>query len=393
MNTRLCITVVALAFVLVGGDRLRPAWAADPLELYAIVPQTGPVAFYGQTIEASIRAQAQAINAAGGVDGRPVHFTVLDSQASPQTAVQLATSLLSRAVPVIVDAGPAATGNATTALAKQSALVFCLSTAYTPQPGTYSFSTPFSLEDAPAAQVRFFRSRRLKRLAFLTTTDSTGQAAEAAISRILAYPENRDVVAVGRERFGTVDIGVSAQLAKLRAGDPQAAFVLASGTPLGVALRDMRDAGMVMPTATLASNNSAQQILSYGASVPPDLEIVTPRFGAYDAMLGGPVKERISSFRAAMRKNGVGLDGPSALSWDPIELIVGAYRKNGAKATPATLYASIAALRGVPGINGFYDFVTTPGRGLTVKDAVVLQWSGTRTAFVPISTAGGAAKL
>jgi hypothetical protein len=110
-------------------------------------------------------------------------------------------------------------------------------------------------------------------------------------------------------------------------------------------------------------------------------------------MGAGPVKTDTTAFREAMKKNGIGLDGPSSLSWDPINLIVEAYKKVGIAASPAKLYATIAGVRSVAGINGFYDFVTTPGRGLTSKDTVVLQWSAVRKDFIPISTAGGSAKL
>jgi branched-chain amino acid transport system substrate-binding protein len=393
MTIKLQAIIVAAAVLAFGNITGQPARAVDPLELYALLPLTGPLAFYGQSILAAMSAQEQSINATGGVDGRQVHFTILDDQASPQIAVQLMSPLLAKGVPVIVDGGPAATCRATTALAKTDALVFCLSTAYTPASGTYSFSTPFSLEDSIAAQIRFFRVRGLKRMGFVSLTDATGQASEEALTHILAYPENKDVVAVGRERFAGSDISVSAQLARLRSGGPQAIMVNASGAPLGIVLRDLRDAGLTMPIATLASNYSIKQMQSYGASVPAELELVSSRAAAYSVMHGGPVKDAITVYRAAMKRRNVGLDGPASLAWDPIELIRGAYRKAGTAASPQKLYVNIAGARNIAGISGYYDFVTTPGRGLTSKDSVVIRWDPKLADFVPVSTAGGAAPL
>src|SRR5277367_1673276 len=83
----------------------RGAGAADPLELYVLIPTTGPLAFYGQGVAGSLAAEEATINAAGGVRGRNVHFTMLDDQANPQTAVQLLTPLLAKGVPVVIDAG------------------------------------------------------------------------------------------------------------------------------------------------------------------------------------------------------------------------------------------------------------------------------------------------
>ena len=94
-------------------------------------------------------------------------------------------------------------------------------------------------------------------------TDATGQAADAATTNILGLPENRDVVAVARERFAPSDIGVTAQIARIRSANPQAIFALGSGSALALILREMRDAGLALPTtATLAVNQNAKQLVS-----------------------------------------------------------------------------------------------------------------------------------
>ena len=367
--------------------------AADPLELYALLPTTGPLAFYGQGIAQSLVAQEAAINAAGGVRGRNVHFNVLDDQANPQIAVQLATPLQAKGVPIIIDAGPAATCRATTAALKNSTVVFCLSTAYEPAADSYSFTTPFSLQAGMEAQVRFFRKRGLKRIAFITATDATGQAADVATTNLLALPENKDVVAVDRERFGSTDIALTAQIARIRAANPQAVYALGSGAALALILREMRDAGLAIPTGTLAVNQNAKQLESYGAIVPADLEMVSSRWAAYSIMGAGPVKDKVTAYRKTLTKAGVPLDGPASLGWDPVQLIVDAYRKAGDTATSTQLRDYIASLKNVAGINGFYDFPTTPGRGLTSKDSVVLRWNVKDKTFDPISTPGGEAPL
>jgi branched-chain amino acid transport system substrate-binding protein len=386
--------IALLLIVLVlGAVPATAAGTASPLELYALVPITGPLAFYGQGVQQSLAAEAAVISAAGGVRGRDVHITVLDDQANPQTAVQLISPLLAKNVPVIIDAGPAATCRATAALAKSAAVIFCLSTAFRPEVDSYSFTTPFSLEAGIAVQVRYFRNIGLKRLGFVIATDATGQEVDNVLSTVLAYPENKDVIAVARERFSPADISVSAQIARIGNAKPQAVFAFGSGTPLGLIFNAMRDAGMALPTATLAVNQSVKQLVSYGAIVPADLEMVTPRWAAYDVMGAGPVKTKVGAFRAAMERAGLGTDGPDSLAWDPLMLILDGYRKLGDAPSTSGLRDYIAGLRNIAGICGFYDFPTTPGRGLTSKDTVVLRWNAAKKTFDPISTAGGAARL
>ncbi len=241
---RAVFCIVALAF---GIAPTTVIGASAPLEFYALAPITGPLAFYGQGVQQSLAAQAMAINAAGGIRGRDVHFNVLDDQASAQIAVQLLSPLLAKNVPVIIDAGPAATCRATSSVAKGSAVVFCLSTAYRPEVDSYSFTTPFSLEAGIAAQVRYFRNIGLKRLGFIVATDATGHEVDSVLNAILAYPENRGVTAVARERFSPSDISVTAQIARIHSADPQAVFAFGSGAPLGLIFSAMRDAGMALP--------------------------------------------------------------------------------------------------------------------------------------------------
>lgn len=385
--------VCAVLALLLAAAPFSGVRAADPLELYALLPLTGPLAFLGQGVAASMGAEEAAINARGGVKGRTIHFTMLDDQGNPQVAVQLMAPLLGKGVPAIIDSGPAATCRATTAAAKSAAVIYCLSNAYDPSGDSYSFATPMSLEDAIAAQIRYLRVRGLKRIGFIITTDATGQASDAAITNILAYPENRDVVAVARERFGMADISVTAQIARIHNAGAQAVYALASGAPFALVLREVRDAGMNVPVATLASNQSIKQLTSYGAIVPPDLEMVASRFAAYDVMGAGPVKDDVTVYRAALAKAGVGTDGPSSLPWDAVMLILGAYGKYDFAPTSTNVRDFIAGSRNVAGINGYYDFPSTPGRGLTSKDTVVLRWDAGRKDFDPISTAGGAAVL
>jgi len=391
MQLGLRTAAAAALALLLGSAPFTGARAAEPLEVNALLPTTGQTAFYGQAIAKSLAAEEASINAAGGINGRDIHFVVSDDQSNPQIAVQLMSGLLSRGVPAVIDGGPAATCNATATTAKGAAIVFCLSAAY--QPDLYSFTTPMSFQDGLAAQIRFFRVRGLKRIGFLVGTDATGQAADVAITKVLAYPENRDVTAVARERFGNADISVAAQVTNIRNAGAQAVFASASGTPLATILREMRDQAMKIPIATTASNQSVPQLVSYGNIVPADLEMVSARWAAYDALDNGPVKDKVRVWRSAMARAGLDPDGPASIAWDFGQFIADAYRKFGPSMTPLNVRNFVAQMHNAPGICGSYNYVATPGRGLTTKDTVVLRWNGARKTFDPISTAGGTAVL
>src|SRR5215469_4837504 len=61
------------------------AHAAEPYEINVILPLTGPAAFLGNGEKISLELAEKAMNAKGGIDGRPVKFVIQDDGTSPQT--------------------------------------------------------------------------------------------------------------------------------------------------------------------------------------------------------------------------------------------------------------------------------------------------------------------
>jgi len=79
---------------------LVPAQAAEPYDIYAILPLTGFAAFPGQTISKVLGIVEEVANKRGGIRGRPVHFVIQDDQSSPQVAVQLTNAIIAKKVPL-----------------------------------------------------------------------------------------------------------------------------------------------------------------------------------------------------------------------------------------------------------------------------------------------------
>ncbi|MGA8863355.1 MAG: ABC transporter substrate-binding protein, partial [Gallionella sp.] len=64
----------------------KPA-TGQPIEIGAIVGKTGPGDFSGSAQAAA--AYFACVNANGGINGRPIHYSVEDDQWNPETAAQL----------------------------------------------------------------------------------------------------------------------------------------------------------------------------------------------------------------------------------------------------------------------------------------------------------------
>ncbi len=68
------------------------AASGQPIEIGAIVGKTGPADFSGSAQAAA--AYFACVNANGGINGRPVHYSVEDDQWNPETAAQVAAKLV-----------------------------------------------------------------------------------------------------------------------------------------------------------------------------------------------------------------------------------------------------------------------------------------------------------
>src|SRR4051794_33909312 len=94
-------TLAALAAAALVPALAPAARAAEPFTIEVVLPLTGAAAFLG-TAEQRALQQAEALLAKGeGIGGRPIRFNFHDDQSSPQTAVQLATQIVS-AKPAVV---------------------------------------------------------------------------------------------------------------------------------------------------------------------------------------------------------------------------------------------------------------------------------------------------
>ena len=97
----------ALAASLVGGATLmRPAFAqARPIRIGVITQLTGFAQIYGDANKAGTEIAAQRINAAGGVNGRPIELVFRDDKGSPDGTIAAYRDLAADGVKLFI-AGP-----------------------------------------------------------------------------------------------------------------------------------------------------------------------------------------------------------------------------------------------------------------------------------------------
>jgi branched-chain amino acid transport system substrate-binding protein len=363
-----------------------------PFTIDVIISQTGQSAFQGQQAAAAIAAVESAINADGGINGRPVHFDIHDDETKPQIAVEVGTQILARHPAIVLGPIVQATCNALAPIAGTATVEYCLSPGLVPEARGYVFSSSASLVHVMPAQFRYERTAGRLRVGILVSTDATGQRSDKMIDYTLHLPENKAIVPVDYEHFNDGDISVAAQLARLKAADPQFLYVSASGTPFQTILRGIMDAGMdKLPIVTSAANMESGLLAPWAKTPPEALTFNGPRFWGTATDPDPRVRAAIASYHAAFKRVGAEPTPNDEFYWDPAQIAVDAYRHLGTSATAAQVHDYIENLHGFAGIAGIYDFRTGDQHGLGDDATVILQWDAAKSTFFPVSLPGGVA--
>jgi branched-chain amino acid transport system substrate-binding protein len=193
---------------------------------------------------------------------------------------------------------------------------------------------------------------------------------------------------VDAEHFNPTDLSIAAQVTKIKSLAPQAIIVWAVGTPFGTAVHGMHEGGLDIPTAATSAVAINAQLKQYVGLLPKDLYFIGLSYAGGVARTPGSAAAQ-KSFNEAMKAAGITPDLQAGLPWDVGLVVVDALRHTGTSATPDQVRTYIENLHDFPGITGVYDFRDGSQRGLTYKDAVMIQWQPATGDWTAASGFGG----
>ena len=384
----------ALAIAVLLALGVAPAAAATsgaPVEITAILSTTGPNGFFGSAEARALGAIETAVNAGSGINGRPVKFTVLDDQSSPQVTVQLLSGLVAKNVPVFLGPSfPAGCFAALPVIGKNGPVGMCLNPSGHPAPGSYEFALYADSTQVAAAFLRYFRERGITRIAILDANEASGLDGDVAFGWAFNLPENKNLQVVAQEHFNPTDSSVAAQLTAIKAAGAQAIVSYTVGLPFGTVLRGLRDAGMNLPVATTGGNMTPEQMHQYASFLPSDVLFGGTIAWAPGDIGPGPIRDAQNAYVGALHAAGLEPEAPYVTVWDPAMLVVDTLRKLGPDTDAAHARAYIAGLRGWTATQGVFDFAGYPQHGVGVNSVLIMRWDAAKAAFVPASKRGGA---
>jgi branched-chain amino acid transport system substrate-binding protein len=146
--------------------------------------------------------------------------------------------------------------------------MWCFTPGPRPPAGGYVFAFGADTSHTTAVSVRYLKAKGITKVALLATTDASGQDGERNIDTAVAQA---GIQLVDSEHFNPTDLSVTAQMARIKAANPQAVFVWTTGTPFGTALHGIQEIGLDVPIVSTNGNITYGQMEAYKQFLPKEL--------------------------------------------------------------------------------------------------------------------------
>ena len=366
----------------------RAAGAADPYEIHVLLPMSGSASFYSVSQQQSLKVIETNVNRQGGIAGRPIKFVLHDDQSDAKNDVQFASQIIATKASIMLGPTLTAQCNAVMPLVvKDGPATWCFTPGARPPAGSFVFGFGADTSHTAGVSLRYLAARGIKRIAMITSTDASGQDGERSVDAAAAA---QNVTVVDREHFNPTDVSTTAQIARMKAADPQAIVVWTTGTPFGTVLRGLQELGVELPILTTNGNITNGQMKQYAAFLPKELLFPGAAFLDPAHVDDRDVRAVVKTFIDGIAAQGGRPDWGNNNCYDGARLFVEALRKYGPQATATQVRDYVASQRNWPGINGKYDFVKQPQRGLSDESVVVVRWNPSSESWVAVSKPGGA---
>jgi branched-chain amino acid transport system substrate-binding protein len=236
-----------LALALMAGACAAQA-QQTPIKLASLVELSGTGATAGTNFKNGIELAVKEINAAGGILGRKIENTVMDTQSNPGVAKGLAQKAVDMDVFAVF--GPVFSGSILVSMTETKRAEIPNftggeATAITQQGNPYIFRTSFTQATAMPKVARYMAGTlKAKTAAVIFVNNDFGKGGKDAIMKALEGWRIKVVAEVSTDA-GQVDF--SAPVLKAKQADPDAIFVYTNEEESARALRELRKQGWTKP--------------------------------------------------------------------------------------------------------------------------------------------------
>lgn len=222
--------------------------AAQTVPIIGIVELSGPGATAGVNFDNGVKLAVKEINSAGGILGRKVQYTALDSQTQPGVAKGLAAKAVDQDVPLVI--GPVFSGSILVSMnetrrAEVPNIIGGEAAAITQQGNPYVFRASFTQAAAMPKVARYLSEKlKVKTLAVIYVNNDFGKGGRDMISKAVDARGIKVTADISTDQ-GQVDF--SSAVLKARQSNADALFVYSNEEESARLLKELRKQGYDKP--------------------------------------------------------------------------------------------------------------------------------------------------
>ena len=358
-----------LGLLLLTGSSLLAA--PEPYVVGAVFDITGPASPLGTPERDTARLVEEMVNRTGGINGHPLRLVIYDN-GSEETKCVMAFKKLIEKDEVLAIVGPSQSGTTLAVVniveAAQVPLVSCAASIKIVSPvKKWVFKTPQNDNFAVQKLIEYFRTHRIKRIAFINVANAFGTSGLEQAQKL--FP-GYGMSIIATESFGPTDTDMTAQLTRIRAANPDA--VVCWGTNPGPALvtRNMRQLGMTQPLF-MSHGVANRKFIELAGDAADGVIFPAGRLLVVDSIPKTDPRYRVLARYSKLfqTKYGREADTFGGHAWDALHLVVAALKAVGPDRAKMRDY--IEKTRGFVGTAGIFNFSPQDHNGLS-KDAFVM---------------------
>jgi branched-chain amino acid transport system substrate-binding protein len=348
----------------------------EPIKIGAVFAVTGKASWLGEPERNTVKMIEAAVNAKGGINGRPIQVIVEDDAGLEPNTVNAVKKLATKDN-VVAIVGPTTTG--TTLAVKPIAeeygvpLISCAAAEAIVNPvAKWVFKTPQKDSDCATRIYEHMRENGITKVAIITSTDGFGATGRAQLQ---ALAPTMGIELVADETYAPTDTDMTAQLTKIKGSPAQALVNWSVGPVQVVVVKNVRQLGLTIPVYQSHGFGNPKNIEACG---PAGEGIIFPagRLLVVQSLLDNhPQKAVLAKYKAEYEeqfKDQVSTFGGHA--FDALWLVLDAIKAVGPDRAKIRDY--IENTKGFVGTGGVFNFSPTDHCGLdknafemmTVKD-------------------------
>lgn len=336
----------------------NPPASGEPIKIGALFAVTGSASSLGEPERDTAVMLEKQINAAGGIDGRPLQLIVRDTKGEETEALNAAMELIEKEQ-VLAIIGPSRSGT-TMAISDRCEqagvpLISCAAArAITDPVKRFVFQVPPGDRDAVFRIYTYMKANGISKVAALT--ESGGYGIEG-LKQLEALAPEHGIELVAREEYSDTDTDMTAQLARIAGTDAQAVVCWGIGPAPALIAKNMKQLGMTIPLFQSSGVANARFIEAAGEAaegviMPAAKLIVLDQLPENDPQLA-ELKRYHEMFVAEYGREP---DHYGGHAWDALHIVVEAIKRAGTNADRAAIRDEIEKTSGFVGIGGIFTY-------------------------------------